>query len=76
MVRIFPLPAGRLIFIFFGFMIFWSAPFVFAQEKPYFVTYSHDLEEPGNLEFETKTALAQGGHSTPTGRRRLLRAEQ
>lgn len=29
------------------------------QEKPYFVTYSHDLEEPGNLEIETKTALAQ-----------------
>ncbi|HEY2857589.1 MAG TPA: hypothetical protein VGJ21_04185 [Terracidiphilus sp.] len=30
-----------------------------AQEKPYFVTYSHDLEEPGNLEIETKTALAK-----------------
>jgi len=30
-----------------------------AQEKPYFVTYSHDLEEPGNLEIETKTALAR-----------------
>jgi hypothetical protein len=29
------------------------------QEKPYFVTYSHDLEEPGNLEVETKTALAR-----------------
>lgn len=28
-----------------------------AQDKPYFVTYSHDLEEPGNLELETKTAL-------------------
>jgi len=24
-----------------------------AQEKPYFVTYSDDLEEPGNLEIET-----------------------
>ena len=34
-------------------------PFGWAQEKPYFVTYSHDLEEPGNLEIETKTALAQ-----------------
>lgn len=35
-----------------------------AQEKPYFVTYSHDLEEPGNLEIETKTALGQpqGGY--------------
>ncbi len=30
-----------------------------AQDKPYFVTYSHDLEEPGNLEIETKTALGQ-----------------
>jgi hypothetical protein len=29
-----------------------------AQDKPYFVTYSHDLEEPGELEIETKTALA------------------
>ena len=32
-----------------------------AQDKPYFVTYSHDLEEPGNLEVETKTALGQPG---------------
>jgi hypothetical protein len=30
-----------------------------AQEKPYFVTYSHDLEEPGNLEIETKAALGR-----------------
>ncbi|HWE87476.1 MAG TPA: hypothetical protein VG267_21195 [Terracidiphilus sp.] len=37
-----------------------SAP---AQEKPYFVTYSHDLEEPGNLEIENKTALARPGGS-------------
>jgi hypothetical protein len=35
------------------------APAGRAQEKPYFVTYSHDLEEPGNLEVETKTALAR-----------------
>jgi hypothetical protein len=36
-----------------------------AQDKPYFVTYSHDLEEPGNLEIETKTALAKpdGGNN-------------
>jgi len=35
-----------------------------SQDKPYFVTYSHDLEEPGTLEIETKTALArpEGGH--------------
>jgi hypothetical protein len=39
----------------------------FAQEKPYFVTYSHDLEEPGNLEIETKTALAQPEGGTQYG---------
>ena len=37
-----------------------------AQEKPYFVTYSHDLEEPGNFEIETKTALGQ-----PSGKHRF-----
>jgi len=37
---------------------------VVAQDKPYFVTYSQDLEEPGNLEIETKTAIGRpdGGH--------------
>jgi hypothetical protein len=38
-----------------------------AQEKPYFVTYSHDLEEPGNLDLETKTALAQPDGSNRYG---------
>ncbi len=38
-----------------------------AQEKPYFVTYSHDLEEPGNLDIETKTALARPDGSTNYG---------
>ena len=35
-----------------------------AQEKPYFVTYSQDLEEPGNLEVETKSAVLrpEGGN--------------
>jgi hypothetical protein len=37
------------------------------QEKPYFVTYSHDLEEPGNLEMETKTALAHPHDSSGYG---------
>lgn len=32
---------------------------VAAQDKPYFVTYSQDLEEPGNLEIETKSAIAK-----------------
>ena len=35
-----------------------------AQEKPYFVTYSHDLEEPGNLEVESRTDLARPDAST------------
>jgi len=41
-----------------------AVPLGHSQEKPYFVTYSHDLEEPGNLEIETKTALArpEGGN--------------
>ena len=46
---------------------FQSAPLAHAQEKPYFVTYSHDLEEPGNLDIETKTALARPDGSTHYG---------
>jgi hypothetical protein len=30
-----------------------------AQEVPYFVAYSHHLEEPGSLEVETKTAMGR-----------------
>lgn len=37
------------------------------QEKPYFVTYSQDLEEPGNREVETKTALARPDGSNHYG---------
>ena len=32
---------------------------IHAQETPYFVTYSQDLEEPGNLELETKSLVAR-----------------
>jgi hypothetical protein len=35
----------------------WADP-CHAQEWPYFVTYSHDLEEPDNLELELKTTQA------------------
>jgi hypothetical protein len=37
---------------------------VAAQETPYFVTYSHHLEEPGNLEieFSTNYATQKGGN--------------
>ena len=30
-----------------------------AQELPYFVTYSHNMEEPGSLEVETKTTAGR-----------------
>jgi hypothetical protein len=54
-----------LSFGFAAFLLFHAAgltPPANAQDKPYFVTYSHDLEEPGDLEVETKTALARPEH--------------
>jgi len=30
-----------------------------AQERPYFVTYSHEMEEPGNLEIEVFSAVGK-----------------
>jgi hypothetical protein len=38
-----------------------------AQERPYFVVYSADLEEPGNLEIESKSAVG-----TPQSANRFL----
>jgi hypothetical protein len=38
-----------------------------AQERPYFVTYSHEMEEPGNLEIEFK-----GVSGKPPGANRFL----
>ena len=45
-----------------GFLLGW-VPCV-GQEVPYFVTYSHHLEEPGALEVEVKSAMGgpRGGH--------------
>lgn len=54
--------SGLLAFAFIPLpLVFNSA--LHAQEKPYFITYSQDLEEPGNLEIETKTALGQPADS-------------
>jgi len=39
----------------------------FAQERPYFVTYSHEMEEPGNLEIEMYNAIGK-----PPGGNRFL----
>jgi hypothetical protein len=36
-----------------------------AQEPPYFVTYSHDLEEPGNLEMAVKSAQGTPKYGNP-----------
>jgi hypothetical protein len=47
---------GCAVFVAICFPAFTSAN---AQEKPYFVTYSYDLEEPGNLDVETKTAIGR-----------------
>jgi hypothetical protein len=40
--------------LFFALLLLAATP-GFAQESPYFVTYDHHLEEPGNLEIETYT---------------------
>lgn len=36
-----------------------------AQEPPYFVTYSHDMEEPGNLEVEFKGVQGSPKYGNP-----------
>src|SRR3984893_10997563 len=36
-----------------------------AQERPYFVTYSHEMEEPGNLDIEFFNAVGK----PPSGNR-------
>jgi len=49
----------------FSAIFFWlTVPFLCAQEA-YFVTYSHQMEEPGNLEIETKNVAGspQGGNA-------------
>lgn len=38
-----------------------------AQEPPYFVTYSQELEEPGNLEIATKSAAGKPAGATRFG---------
>lgn len=44
--------------IFCCFAVFLGTAVCQAQEPPYFVTYSHDLEEPDNLEIALKTTQA------------------
>ena len=51
----------------------WSCLFLFslsapasAQEPPYFVTYSHYLEEPGNLEIALANTAGLPRHDQPS----------
>jgi hypothetical protein len=49
------------------FLLFIAAVNSRAQERPYFVTYSHEMEEPGNLEIEFLHAVGK----PPAGNRFL-----
>lgn len=51
----------------FTLSILCSAALLNAQELPYFVTYSHHMEEPGSLEIEAKTTSGK-----PDGGNRFL----
>src|SRR5882672_4020153 len=37
------------------FLLLFSCPGSFAQESPFFVTYTHHMEEPGNLDVEVSS---------------------
>src|ERR1700680_2469194 len=46
------MPGVCRLFLLFLLILLSAAPKIRAQENPYIVAYSHDLEEPGNLEIE------------------------
>ena len=48
-------------------VIAFTSGIALAQERPYFVTYSHEMEEPGNLEIESFNVVGK-----PTGGNRFL----
>jgi len=47
--------------------VLFAASGALAQERPYFVTYSHEMEEPGNLEIEMYNVIGK-----PPGDNRFL----
>jgi hypothetical protein len=47
------------------FVCFLAAATAAAQEPPYFITYSHAMEEPGNLEISFKGAQASPKYGNP-----------
>lgn len=50
--------AFLVLLLFLGGLALLDPPRALAQEAPYFVTYSHHLEEPGNLEIEAYSNYA------------------
>jgi hypothetical protein len=50
-------------------LLAWFGPSCFAGERPYFITYDHIMEEPGNLEIESSglTATPAGGDQFLSG---------
>jgi hypothetical protein len=47
----------RTVFVVLGLLCLFPAARLCAQENPYFVTYDHHMEEPGNLEIENSSVV-------------------
>jgi hypothetical protein len=56
---------ARLLTVFFCSLLFVVLP-AGAQYSPYFVTYDHHMEEPGNLEITTQSTVGIQKHDLPT----------
>jgi hypothetical protein len=57
MPSFFPVTRLSLCTALFGLLILLGSAVATAQESPYFVTYDHHMEEPGNLEIEGSTTM-------------------
>lgn len=51
----------RNIAVFAAAVLFCPLPSARAAEGPFFITYTHQMEEPGNLEFTTKNVTGKSG---------------
>src|ERR1041384_6033266 len=65
LIRISVFPPRLLLLI--GTAAFGLTPAGCAAEGPFFITYTHQMEEPGNLEFGTKNVIGK-----PNGGNRFL----
>ncbi len=61
--RILRNPASRLCLLLLALLLLPAA--AYAQEPPYFVTYSSAMEEPGNLEIENQNIVASPKNANP-----------